>query len=583
VGHTLLDGLDAQQRSAVVSQAAPLAIVAPAGSGKTRVLTRRIAYRVVEGSADARRVLALTFTRKAAGELVDRLHGLGMAGPVTAGTFHAIALAELRRRAIERGYEPPRVLDRKLKLVARVLEMQHAAVGAADLAAEIEWAKARCIVPADYARVAIAAGRRPPAPAEAVGDLFAAYERERHKRRLLDFDDLLRHCANGIIDDPDFGAAERFRFRHFFVDEFQDATPLQLALLRAWVGERPDVCVVGDPAQSIYGFAGADASPLRNFASTFPGGDTIVLRRNYRSAEPIVALGEIALGTAAGDRISPDAVRGAGDTPVIAGYETAEAEAAAVAGLCRRAFTRGVSWADMAILYRTNAQAAVLEAALVRRGIPSHVAEVGRFTADSDARAVLEPLRALERESPRPFAELLSDLAADESLTTPELRAQRDLVLQLGRDYVDTEANGSVAGFGAWLDLAARAEAPAPDGVTLTTFHRAKGLEWPVVFVTGLERGFVPISWATSADARAEERRLLHVALTRAAEELHCSWARNRQMGTRRIAREPSPYLARLEQTAAAYRGRARSHHEHLDDIRSTLRAATPVAPRRRR
>jgi DNA helicase-2/ATP-dependent DNA helicase PcrA len=189
----------------------------------------------------------------------------------------------------------------------------------------------------------------------------------------------------------------------------------------------------------------------------------------------------------------------------------------------------------------------------------------------------------LERESARPLSELLSDLAADETLTTPELRAQRDLVLQLGREYVDTESNGSVAGFGAWLDVAARAEASVPDGVTLATFHRAKGLEWPVVFVTGLERGFVPISWATTAEARAEECRLLHVALTRAEDELHCSWSRNREMGARRVARDPSPYLARLEQTAAAYRGRARSHHEHLGDLRSTLHAATPVAPRRRR
>jgi DNA helicase-2/ATP-dependent DNA helicase PcrA len=583
VGHTLLDGLDAQQREAVVSEAAPLAIVAPAGSGKTRVLTRRIAYRIAEGTADARRVLALTFTRKAAGELVDRLHRLGIAGPVTAGTFHAIALAELRRRAIERGHEPPRVLDRKLQLVARVLETQQATVGAADVASEIEWAKARCIDPDAYARAAVAAGRRPPAPPDAVANLYAAYERERRTRRLLDFDDLLRLCADGIVDDPDFGAGEHWRFRHFFVDEFQDATPLQLALLRAWVGDRSDLCVVGDPAQSIYAFAGADASPLRNFATTFPGGDTVVLRRNYRSAEPIVALGEVALGTAAGDRVAPDAVRGPGDPPVIVAYDTSEGEAAAVAGLCRRAFTRGVAWADMAILYRTNAQARVFEAALARRGIPSHVAEVGRFTADADTRAVLEPLRVLERESPRPFSELLSDLAADESLTTPELRAQRDLVLQLGRKYVDTETNGSVAGFGAWLDLAARAEATAPDGVTLATFHRAKGLEWPVVFVTGLERGFVPISWAATTEARAEECRLLHVALTRAEDELHCSWSRNREMGARRVAREPSPYLARLEQTAAAYRGRARSHHEHLDDLRSTLRASTPVAPRRRR
>src|SRR3954469_16020074 len=267
VGDALLDDLDPDQRAAVTSSHLPLAILAPAGSGKTRVLTRRIAFRIREATCEARHVLALTFTRKAAGELVDRLGRLGADGPVTAGTFHAIALRELRGRAIERGLDPPRVLDRKLRLLAPLLEDKRggAGIGPADLAAEIEWAKARLGGPDEYAGAARVAGRRLAAPPDAIAELYQRYESERRRRHLLDFDDLLGQCAGEMTRDPEFGAAQRWRFRHVHVDEFQDATPLQLALLRAWLDARPDLCAVGDPAQAIYAFAGADASPLRDF------------------------------------------------------------------------------------------------------------------------------------------------------------------------------------------------------------------------------------------------------------------------------------------------------------------------------
>jgi ATP-dependent DNA helicase UvrD/PcrA len=585
VGDALLDDLDREQRAAVTSPQLPLAILAPAGSGKTRVLTRRIAFRIRERTCESRHVLALTFTRKAAGELVDRLRRLGADGPVTAGTFHAVALRELRARAIERGVEPPRVLDRKIRLLASLLEDKRggAGIGPAELATEIEWAKARLVGPSEYAGAARIAGRRLPALPDAVAELYQRYESERRRRHLFDFDDLLRQCAGEMTRDPEFGAAQRWRFRHLHVDEFQDATPLQLALLSAWLDERADLCAVGDPAQAIYAFAGADASPLRDFARTFPGGETIALQHNYRSAAPVVAVAEVALERAGGGRTTPVAVRGAGAAPHITAYDTDDDEATDVAARCRRAFTGGVPWHDIAILFRTNAQSARFERALTRRAIPFHMADTGRFATRSDVRPFLDQLRTREREDPHSFAEHLAELATDDALAAGELRSRRDLILELGREYLADERAASVAGFASWLDLATRADVPMEPGVTLATFHRAKGLEWPCVFVTGLERGLVPISWATSAEARAEEGRLLHVALSRAEDELHLSWARRRHLGTRQVAREPTAWLASIELEARRHQGCAGDPYAHLAEVRATLATAAPPSPVSRR
>ena len=272
----LLADLDPHQRAAVTDPHVPLAILAPAGSGKTRVLTRRIAFRVREGLAEGRHVLAVTFTRRAAGELVDRLDALGVDSAVTAGTFHSLALAQLRSRAADRRQEPPRVLDRKGRILGPLLGSKRSngastALAVTDVAGEIEWAKARMITPDRYADAARATERRVPRPAGDLAALYARYEAEKRRRHLLDFDDLLGWCADAIERDADFAASQRWRFRHLFVDEFQDATPLQTRLLRAWLGDRPDLCVVGDGAQAIYAFAGADASPLARVLAALPG------------------------------------------------------------------------------------------------------------------------------------------------------------------------------------------------------------------------------------------------------------------------------------------------------------------------
>jgi DNA helicase-2/ATP-dependent DNA helicase PcrA len=601
----LLRDLDAHQRAAVTDPHSPLAILAPAGSGKTRVLTRRIAFRVREQTADARHVLAVTFTRRAAGELVDRLESLGVDSAVTAGTFHALALAQLRGRAADRRQEPPQVLDRKGRVLAPLLGKRGSggaaiALAISEVATEIEWAKARLITPDQYAAAARAAERRLPRPATELADLYAKYESEKRRKRLLDFDDLLGRCSDAIERDPDFAAAQRWRFRHLFVDEFQDATPLQTRLLRAWLGDRSDLCVVGDGAQAIYAFAGADASPLTQFARHFPGGRTITLVHNYRSSDAIVAVAEASLGPASGvERDSPRAVRPAAQAATITAFDDDALEASQIADACWHAFTDGVPWHRMAILFRTNAQSSLFETALARRGVPFHLTGAQRFAARPEIRLLLDHLREVERNAPaRSFADHLADLAADadadpdvsapESIRASaappppnsELQTHRDALLEFGREYAESEPGaGSVAGFVAWLEFTTRADDSDERGVDLVTFHRAKGLEWEIVFVTGLERGLVPISWASTPETRAEERRLLHVALGRAEDGLHCSWARERTWRGRRSARQPSPWLAELEQAIQSRPIAPVDTQARIVDVRSTLERAKPPQP----
>jgi DNA helicase-2/ATP-dependent DNA helicase PcrA len=581
----LLEGLDDEQRAAVLAPGGPLAIIAPAGSGKTRVLTRRIAHRVEAGAAEPRHLVACTFTRAAAGELVDRLRALGVDTSVTAGTFHAIALAQLRRRAAERNWEPLGVLDRKARILGPLVGRRGAAstLVVADIASEIDWAKARQVSVDDYADEARRAGRRLTRPAGEIAELYDRYERELRKRRLVDFDDVLRRCADAIRDDEEFAAGQHWRFRHFFVDEFQDATPLQVRLLRAWLGKRTDLTVVGDPAQAIYGFAGADASPLREFDRAFPGGETVVLRHNYRSTPQVVLVAEAALG-AAGARPAPASARNDGARPTFVAYDDDELEARGVADRCWRAFTTGTPWSEMAVLFRTNAQSSLFEAAFVRRGVPFRVADERRFATRPVVRVLLDRMRVAERENPmRSVSEQLADLATfdgdDATPLTDELRTHRDALLELGRSYLAADAGPpTVAGFSSWLDVATRGDNAQGPAVELATFHRAKGSEWPVVFVAGLERGLVPISWADQPAALDEERRLLHVGLTRAADELHCSWARARTVGSRVARREPSPWLSALEHTAASFAGAPVTLSTHVEEMRRALEAAEPLA-----
>ncbi|MDA8289406.1 MAG: ATP-dependent helicase [Actinomycetota bacterium] len=596
----LLAGCDDDQIAAICSSAAPLLVVAGAGSGKTRVLTRRIAWRVHDASATPGHVLALTFTRKAAAELRARLAGLGLPAPVTAGTFHAIAFAELRRRAAESGRRPPVLLESKVRLLARVMPERSAPVraGASDrrsslagIAAEIEWAKARLVASEHYVPEATAARRTPSLPLEVVAQAYASYERERRRRGLVDFDDLLIGLVEEMRQDHDFAAAQRWRFAHLFVDELQDANAAQLALLDAWLGGRKDLFAVGDPRQAIYGWNGADPSGVLEFGQRYPGGEILTLDTNYRSSPQVVALAAAALGVRQGRQVNPvpgssapRSARPGGTVPTLRAYLSAEAEAEGIAAALRTCHHPGRPWSRCAVLARTNAQLLELEQALRGANIPVRSAAGATFLARPAVRAALAELPPSTGAAVlRAFFEQLIERAeldpAAPGAPGAEECVDLEALAQLGMEYLDLDPRGSGDGFSGYVRQALRGE-PSPgarDAVELTTFHRAKGLEWSVVFVTGLEDGFVPIAHASGRAALAEERRLLYVALSRAEDELHCSWAMTRRFGNRSIERSPSPFIEPIETMRRQLEGEASIVPERA---RAHLAAARARLPR---
>jgi len=559
----LLSDLNDRQREAVTTLTSPLAILAGAGSGKTRVLTRRIAWLAAEGAIDPRHVLAVTFTRKAAGELSDRLDGLGVRRVLTTGTFHGLALAQLRRRWRERGESVPSLLERKSRILAPLLG-GGPSVGAeaAEVAGEIEWAKARLVVPEGYEAAISAAGRATPRPAAEIASLYDRYETEKARRGVVDFDDLLWRLADALETDAEFAAVIRWRHRHFFVDEFQDVNPAQFRLIRLWLGDRRDLCVVGDDDQAVYGFTGADAGYLVHFARHFPTAGVVRLEENYRSTPQVLAAAHAVLPGGARRKKPLRPTLPDGPVPTITAYASDRGEAESVARALQAGHQPGAPWAGRAVLYRTNAQSAPLEAALRAARIPYRVRGAARFLDRPAVAAALEELRRAAAAAPGlPLNAHLAGLlewaeeAGGGEEATRDRREHVDALVRLGRDYLaaDEEAS-SAAGFIAYLlTVLAEDDPMSADAVELLTFHKAKGLEWPVVFATGLERGLVPIAYAETPAALAEERRLLYVALTRAERELHLSWAQRRTLGGREMTRQASPYLVSIEAALAAF------------------------------
>jgi DNA helicase-2/ATP-dependent DNA helicase PcrA len=557
----LLEGLNPQQTRAVTASTSPLCILAGAGSGKTRVLTRRIAWRAATGDLDPRHVLALTFTRKSAGELTQRLRSLGLRDSVAAGTFHSVAYAQLRGRWADRDITPPTLLDRKVGFVLRLLTGAEKNIPAIDIVSEIEWAKARMIEPEKYAAASVAAGRRPPMDPNEIARIFGRYEDARRDQRLIDFDDILRVCRRDLLSDPEFAASQRWRFQHLFVDEFQDVNPLQHALLNAWRGDRLDLCVVGDPNQAIYAWNGADPELLRRFPRDFPTAEVVRLTENYRSTPQILAVANAVL---AGSGRSVDlagsltATRNDGPVPVVQSYETDSAEAKGIARSVRDHHGPGSRWSGQAVLVRTNAQIPAIEEAFTTAQIPFRVRGAAPLLEQPEIKAALAEMR----RSTGPFEDALADLAVSVDSTeatgdrAEERRANVDALVQLGRDYVSVETGPSMPGFYAWLAATTRADQPDRwgDAVEITTFHAAKGLEWPIVHLGGIEQGLVPIGHAKTGEALSEELRLFYVAITRAERELVCSWAGQRRFGTKTVNRNRSSYLDTVVAASAALR-----------------------------
>ena len=366
----LLAGLTPSQCRAVTAPSATVCVLAAAGAGKTRVLTRRVAYRVATGTARAEHVLAITFTRKAAGELRERLVDLGLVQAVTAGTFHSVALGQLRRWWADRRTPEPALLQRKGRLLSELSSgrpgLSEVTIG--DLASHVEWAKARLVSPASFAAEATKARRELPTEPEAIAAVYARYEDEKRRRRLIDFDDLLVRYADALDTDSRFAAAQRWRWHHLFVDELQDVNPLQCRLLLSLLGSNEDLFVVGDPNQAIYGWNGADPDFLANFPRRWPQAEVVRLDDNHRSSPQVVAAASAALGRQASGPVRSS--RPEGPFPRLLSYPSEEAEAAAVASQIRAAQTRGLRWDKMAVLARTNTQLDSLAQALRNARVP---------------------------------------------------------------------------------------------------------------------------------------------------------------------------------------------------------------------
>jgi DNA helicase-2/ATP-dependent DNA helicase PcrA len=568
---SLLADLDPEQEVAVRATSGPVAIHAGAGSGKTRVISRRTAYAIATDVVPADQVLVVTFTDKAATEMVARLRSLGLPG-VTGRTFHAHALSQLRHfwPARHEGAPLPELLDSKLPIIgrlARQLPGHYRFTPSKDLADEIEWAKARRIAPKAYEAEAAAARREPPIPVDLLVRIFGDYERAKTRAGRMDFDDLLVETVDLLEMDAEAAATIRARKRWFSVDEYQDTNPLQQRLLELWLGDRDDLCVVGDEDQTIYTFTGATSDYLTGFTQRHPGAREVTLSRNYRSSPEILALANRLLA-AEGRRKRLVPTMPPGPAPSIRRFGDGEAELAGLVASIRELVGEGIAAAEIAVLVRINAQIPPIEAALTKARIAFRV-RGGGFFERSEVRDALRLLRRLPDTARGPMLASLFEealvkemgyLAGDDSggPAARERTASLGLVVELAGEAAG--ANADLDREALLADFASRAAAEAAgsaEGVNLLTFHRAKGLEWDAVLLPQLEEGTLPIRQAESDEELAEERRLLYVGLTRARRRLALSWAERRVgAGDRETRRRPSRFLAALEDRPARVPGR---------------------------
>ncbi len=576
----LLAALDPEQREVALATRGPVCVLAGAGTGKTRAVTHRIAYAVASGVVNPAHVLALTFTVRAAGELRGRLRDLGgeLEGElegVRASTFHSAALRQLTYfwpRVI--GGRPPKLIESKLPLLreaARDMRLRLDGPAIADAVTEIEWAKVCQTHPDSYLPAAVAAGRTPAAGVEEVARLYQAYEQLRRDRQLIDFESVLEVTAAILFTEPAMAREVHAAFRHFTVDEFQDVNPLQKLLLDAWLGGRDDLCVVGDPQQTIYSFTGATASYLRAFGADYPGATVLRLVRDYRSTPQVVAVANrLAAGAGGSCSLSLVAQRPAGPEPAVSRYDDDEAEAAGVATQAAMLLGQGVPPCEIAILVRANAHMERFEHALAAAKVPFIVRGSERFYERPEVRQALVLIRGAARASSAGADAALDGMALDGAVRhvlagaglTAEPPSARGAARErweslaalaaLAGDLAAAHPAASLADFAAALTRRAETgHAPVASAVTLATMHAAKGLEWDAVLLPGLAEGIMPIVHARTAEAIEEERRLLYVAVTRARRHLRLSWAPARAPGAGQV-RQRSRFLAGLFPAAGA-------------------------------
>lgn len=572
---SILQGLDPDQRRVATELSGPMCVLAGAGTGKTRAITHRIAYGIAIGRYNPASVLALTFTSRAAEEMKVRLRSLGAVG-VVARTFHAAALSQLRYfwpQAI--GGTLPTILNNKSQYIiesARRLGLATDRAIVRDLASELEWAKVSMLTPDTLMpRLQDRALPADITPIDMVR-LYRTYEELKDERNVIDFEDILLLTVAIIEENPEIAAQIHQQYRHFVVDEYQDVSPLQQRLLRAWLGQRNDICVVGDASQTIYSFAGATSRHLLDFPRLFEGTTVVKLTRDYRSSPQVVALANRLL---ASRRAQPDSTRYSWAPPLELvsqrptgpeaqwfEYEDDEKEATGIAEDIRDLIDKdGVPAAEIAVLYRTNAQSAALEQALNDAGITYQLRGAEQFFERAEVRAAISSLQGAAKgaEPEDSVAQLVRDNLKNLgwSEKAPERSGQvrqrweslETLVSLTDRLLAEREAQREQARANGAKDLppeltlyelvavliqrSQQRDAPAMNGVTLASLHSAKGLEWEAVFLCGLNEGLMPISFAQTSDEVDEERRLLYVGITRARQHLTFSWSRSRTPGGR--------------------------------------------------
>ena len=538
----LLNALDPDQRAVATQVAGPLAVLAGAGTGKTRAITYRIAYGAAVGAFDPSNVLAVTFTQRAAFEMRHRLAHLGVP-KAQARTFHSAALRQLRHFwPTVVGGPLPDVIPHKASLVAASaarLGITIDLTNVRDIAAEVEWAKVSMVDAAHYASRVARLRRDVPAGLDA-GDmarLLDVYEDAKNERGVIDFEDILIYLCGMLQERADVASIVRKQYRSFVVDEFQDVNLLQARLLDLWLGGRHDVCVVGDVAQTIYSFTGASPDYLTGFGRKHPGARIVELTRDYRSTPQIVTLANdvLARSSQREGTVRLSSQRDGGAQVTYRTYDDDRAEAEGVAASIADLIDAGMAPHSIAVLMRTNGQSQAFEEALGARGIPVAVAGGKPFFARDDVRTAISRLRAAaaagtdEGSAGEIVRDVLSGFGWAPEAPSGQAGSERWSNMNAIVGWADDSQAQTLSAFVAELDerVAYQVE-PDKAGVELATIHAAKGLEWDAVFLVGIAEGLLPISYAKTAAAREEERRLLYVAITRARDLLTLSWARSR-------------------------------------------------------
>jgi DNA helicase-2/ATP-dependent DNA helicase PcrA len=589
----LLADLDADQRAAVTTDSRLVAVIAGAGSGKTRVLTRRIAYRIATESADPRHTLALTFTREAAGEMRTRLLRLGIREHVEAGTFHSVMLGVLKQRWADTERRPRTVVDDRRRLVGDTIDAgDRRSLGA--YVAEIDWASARGIDAQHYAAAARREQRRPHPGVDRCAAVYADFEALKRRRGVIDFDDVLADTIRDLRRDHDFADTVRWRFRHLLVDEAQDLNPLQHALVDLLRAGRDDLFLVGDPSQAIYGFNGADPGLLVDVETRFPGIEVIRLPVNHRCTPQIVTAGVHVL--AASDQASPlvsNRADGPGVEHLVADDEFDEGRR--VVQFLLRCDPNLVRTGEVAVLARTNAQLGPIAEALERAGLPvrrhatasgtplqAAVRQAGALGSASRLRGWAHDI--LDAPPPPPPPPAPPSLRHRDSAGRDRDRTQADdhgeperRVAAAVLDFLREQPLADGATFRAWVATTNPFDDASTEGVSLLTFHAAKGREWHTVVLTGIESSLVPHKSAGTVAGRAEEGRLLYVAITRATDRLLITHAARRGG----YARTVSPFIAALDVREPPPAPPPQRTRAHTDPLLDALRAWREESARR--